>query len=153
MSRTEDPPLDPAMQAIADTLTPEQLDAYKKQGEYIFNSVDFDNVAANNATNVPSAEAVAYIEDGLRSGLHISCLEHDEKQLLHDTFGEKWYERYGYTIDDVILCASCRRGPSMLVKPETLKRCSGCSNVWYCSQEHQKMDWKEHKKVCANKKS
>ncbi|XP_058462124.1 SET domain-containing protein SmydA-8 [Malaya genurostris] len=28
------------------------------------------------------------------------------------------------------------------------KRCSGCSLVYYCSVEHQKQDWKNHKHVC-----
>ncbi len=27
-------------------------------------------------------------------------------------------------------------------------RCSGCRLVFYCSQEHQKIDWKRHKVVC-----
>ena len=28
------------------------------------------------------------------------------------------------------------------------KRCSVCQGVYYCSQAHQKEDWKEHKKTC-----
>ncbi|XP_057653853.1 uncharacterized protein LOC130892442 [Diorhabda carinulata] len=30
-----------------------------------------------------------------------------------------------------------------------LKRCSQCRSIAYCSQEHQKFDWKYHKKFCA----
>lgn len=26
--------------------------------------------------------------------------------------------------------------------------CTRCLGVKYCSQEHQKLDWKEHRKVC-----
>jgi hypothetical protein len=30
-----------------------------------------------------------------------------------------------------------------------LKRCSRCHNARYCAAYSQKVDWKEHKKVCA----
>lgn len=30
-----------------------------------------------------------------------------------------------------------------------LKRCSGCKGIWYCSREHQKADWKRHKRECS----
>ena len=28
------------------------------------------------------------------------------------------------------------------------KQCSGCRSVWYCSPEHQMLDWGTHKKAC-----
>jgi hypoxia-inducible factor (prolyl hydroxylase) len=31
---------------------------------------------------------------------------------------------------------------------ERLMVCSGCKRTWYCSKEHQKLDWKYHKKNC-----
>ena len=27
--------------------------------------------------------------------------------------------------------------------------CSGCRSVWYCSAEHQALDWGVHKKACS----
>ena len=39
-------------------------------------------------------------------------------------------------------CAVCN-------EPAT-KRCSRCKVTWYCSVEHQKQDWKRHKKVTCN---
>jgi hypothetical protein len=33
----------------------------------------------------------------------------------------------------------------------TTMRCGGCRNVFYCSPEHAKADWKEHKRVCRKK--
>lgn len=29
-----------------------------------------------------------------------------------------------------------------------LKACSGCGEIYYCSVEHQKQDWKQHKGNC-----
>lgn len=31
---------------------------------------------------------------------------------------------------------------------EGLKLCTGCYEIRYCSKEHQKLDWKEHKLQC-----
>jgi MYND finger len=33
---------------------------------------------------------------------------------------------------------------------EATKRCSRCKITWYCSVEHQKQDWKRHKKAVCN---
>ena len=33
-------------------------------------------------------------------------------------------------------------------KEDELFKCSQCKSVFYCSREHQKQDWKNHKKVC-----
>ncbi|XP_078062405.1 egl nine homolog 1-like [Mustelus asterias] len=33
-------------------------------------------------------------------------------------------------------------------KMEKLLLCGGCKKSFYCSKEHQKMDWKKHKQVC-----
>ncbi|XP_038656449.1 egl nine homolog 1 isoform X1 [Scyliorhinus canicula] len=33
-------------------------------------------------------------------------------------------------------------------KMEKLLLCGGCKRSFYCSKEHQKMDWKKHKQVC-----
>lgn len=43
-------------------------------------------------------------------------------------------------------CASCKKDRSAL--PNPLKICSRCGGPRYCSQECQKSDWKQHKKVC-----
>lgn len=39
-------------------------------------------------------------------------------------------------------CAVCKQ-PSE-------KKCSLCGNVFYCSREHQKADWKTHKSKCVS---
>lgn len=32
----------------------------------------------------------------------------------------------------------------------SLKRCSKCKAVWYCSRERKAADWRSHKKICKN---
>lgn len=40
-------------------------------------------------------------------------------------------------------CAVCNN--------QTHRRCSRCLNIYYCSTEHQRQDWKRHKSECAPK--
>lgn len=42
-------------------------------------------------------------------------------------------------------CQVCKRAGT---RSEPLKRCSRCSCIFYCGKEHQKEDWKSHKKLC-----
>ncbi len=43
-------------------------------------------------------------------------------------------------------CMVCR----LAATPDTpLKRCSKCACIFYCSQEHQRAHWKQHRKMCS----
>lgn len=44
------------------------------------------------------------------------------------------------------VCAGCKKSPTSL--SQALKRCARCKEVFYCSRECQKTDWKSHKKSC-----
>ncbi|GLV39505.1 SET and MYND domain containing arthropod-specific member 5 [Carabus blaptoides fortunei] len=43
---------------------------------------------------------------------------------------------------EIHTCAECKQ-------PAELK-CSACKLVWYCSKEHQKQHWKQHKNLCKS---
>lgn len=97
MSLFDNPMIDRALKA----LTPEQVENYQKIGQQMYGDVNFtDNKILSNL-NPPMAEAVGYIEIGLKSGLHPNDLEENEIKLLEETFGATWYERYGYSRDEV----------------------------------------------------
>jgi hypothetical protein len=46
-------------------------------------------------------QAIMYIENQITSGLHPSMLESNEKELLKDAYGEKWYSKWGYVEGDL----------------------------------------------------
>ena len=46
------------------------------------------------------------------------------------------------TNEDCPVCELCG-------STEELKICARCKEVWYCSKEHQKRHWKQHKKRCC----
>ncbi len=43
-------------------------------------------------------------------------------------------------------CKICSK--TLAADGTALMQCSQCKNVYYCSKEHQKQDWKSHKKYC-----
>ena len=58
---------------------------------------------------------------------------------------ERFLEEFECRLGDPLLqcnhCKACALGKKML-------RCSRCKSEYYCDVEHQKKDWKRHKKVC-----
>ena len=83
------------------SMTPEQLVEYKKIGEYMYGNINFEDSKIINNISPPMAESIAYVEEGIKSGLLPGDLTEDEVSLLSTAYGEKWYERYGFTVHEV----------------------------------------------------
>jgi hypothetical protein len=83
------------------SMTKEQIEEYKKVGEYMYNNVNFEDNKIINNLDPPIEESVAYIEEGIKSGLLPQDLTENEVVVLNKAYGEKWYERYGFVKDDV----------------------------------------------------
>ena len=95
---------DPTLKKARESLSAEDQEKYKKMGEHMFNNINFANPELSDNFTPPMEEACAYVIQGLESGLHPSYLDEDEKVLLETTYGEKWYEKWGYTkcdLDDI----------------------------------------------------
>ena len=46
-------------------------------------------------------DAVRYIEEQLKSGLHISDLKSNECAVMEDAYGKEWYSEWNYTKEDL----------------------------------------------------
>jgi hypothetical protein len=82
-------------------MSAEDLERYKKMGEYMYSTVDFEDSKIIGDMNPPFAEALLYVEQGIKSGLLPRDLSEDEVNLLTETRGEEWYKYYGFKREDV----------------------------------------------------
>jgi len=91
----------PMVTSALKSMSEEDIAKYKKLGEEMYGKINFEDSTIINNVCAPMAEAVAYVEEGLKSGLHPQDLDENEVCLLIEAYGEKWYEKYGYTQDEV----------------------------------------------------
>ncbi|KLO12425.1 hypothetical protein SCHPADRAFT_941249 [Schizopora paradoxa] len=61
-----------------------------------------------------------------------------ERAILKGVYDAKFHK------EDKLSCAFC----DVRMNERTLKKCSGCKFIHYCSQECQQKDWKGHKEQC-----
>jgi hypothetical protein len=83
------------------SLSPEQLENYKKIGEQMYGTVNFEDSKIINQMGPPIEESVAYIEEGIKAGLLPCDLSEDEVHILSTAYGDKWYEQYGFKEHEV----------------------------------------------------
>jgi len=92
----------PMVESARQNMTKEQLEAYKSQGESMYNSIDFvDNNGKSRNAPEELLDAASYIINSINSGMHISYLEENEKFLLEDVLGKEWYTNFGYVQEDL----------------------------------------------------
>lgn len=80
------------------------LNKYAKLGESFYKDVDYETSAIIDKTNIVPPfmkNAVKYIEESLKSGLHPCMMTNEEKELMKSIYGIKWYENYGYVEGDL----------------------------------------------------
>ena len=92
----------PMVESARQNMTKEQLEAYKSQGESMYNSIDFvDNNGKSRNAPEELLDAASYIINSINSGMHISYLEENERLLLEDVLGKEWYTNFGYVQEDL----------------------------------------------------
>lgn len=77
-------------------MTEEQINNMKVLGEKFHESF---NVSKGDLHDIDMEEALAYVVESLKSGIHPAYLDEDEKAILAAGYGEKWYEKWGYASD------------------------------------------------------
>ncbi|RUP23898.1 hypothetical protein BC936DRAFT_138964 [Jimgerdemannia flammicorona] len=76
-------------------------------------------------------------------------LEEFEKRKPNDDEIDTCYELYVVGDNRArVFCKQCEKPEPKAVGDEAFKRCKRCRNVWYCTADCQKTDWKEHKRSC-----
>jgi hypothetical protein len=91
----------PMIKAAQAALSDEDREKFRILGESMFGGVNFENNQTINNMPPPMSEAVAYLETHIRSGMHPSLLDDNEKAILSDAFGNEWYKEYGYVKEDL----------------------------------------------------
>lgn len=85
-------------------LSQEDKERYKKIGESLYKDVNFNTSELNDSNkNTPPylSDATAYILESIKSGLHPSMLNENEKMILNEVLGNHWYTKYGYVEADL----------------------------------------------------
>ncbi len=92
----------PMIDAARKAMTPEQIEEYKKVGEYMYNSVNYRISEIGSQVKESSEEdLILYATEGLNSGLDPYDLSQEELRALINVYGEEWYNMFDYTSDEV----------------------------------------------------
>ena len=78
-------------------MSKQQIDDYKKMGEKYFSVWDFEKGNPEEILDI----AVAELSEAIKSGLHPVDLEQNDLEILKTKLGKNWYERFGYTEEDL----------------------------------------------------
>lgn len=88
--------------SFLEKVSDEEKEKYQKFGENFYKSFNLDTGAPNyNDPTICMEEALAYVAESLKSGLHPKHLTFDEVTLLRAGYGDEWYKKWNYTLDDI----------------------------------------------------
>lgn len=136
----------PMVQQAMKAMTPEQKEEYKRIGEYMFSDafkMQEDKIVTQAESQIE--EAFRYVNTALMSGLNPSELSQMEIQVLHDIYGEKWYEKYDLTEDEVPKLAFCVSDKPYIPSKEEI-RAKNLAKKQQAKQEKLK-DKKEERRI------
>ena len=85
----------PMVASAKKAMTKKDLDNYQKLGESMYKDINFENSSVNNLPQ-PMVDAAIYVESMLKSGMHPSLLDDNDKNAMLEVYGEEWYKKYGY---------------------------------------------------------
>jgi hypothetical protein len=91
----------PMTRAALAAMTDDQKRRYKEIGQEMYGHMNFEDSKVLNDVPPPMEEALAYIQEQLKSGLHPSDLDENEKAFLVDALGNEWYKKWGYLEEDL----------------------------------------------------
>jgi len=89
----------PMINAAMKAMTPEQLEEYKRMGEYMFKT-DFTHPEPK-PVEVDIADGVFYVENAIKSGLTPEDMTDQELRLMVEVYGDTWYLKYGFRKEQI----------------------------------------------------
>jgi len=92
----------PMVEAAKKSMTPEQLEEYKRVGEYMYNNDVYKVSEIGSKVKQPeNSDLILYATQSLKSGGSPHDLSGSELRALIDVYGDNWYERFGFTQSEV----------------------------------------------------
>ena len=102
----------PQIQRAKESLPPHVRQQYEQLGESIWEQMEASKMSLSNSDGEncdftgenlppPVEEAAANIAEAIKSGMHPSLLEEDEKNLMKECFGKTWWRKWNYSDDDM----------------------------------------------------
>lgn len=94
----------PMVKSARNAMTPEQIEEYKKIGEYMYNDHILSAIASGKAKEIKQAgdeDLILYATEALKSGANPKDLSDKEIKTLVSVYGKNWYEKFGFQEDEV----------------------------------------------------
>jgi hypothetical protein len=86
-------------------LSDEQRERFQRLGEKLYKSFDVYKgellKSEDDSKTIKLEEALAYVVESLKSGLHPKYLDEDEIHLLRSAYGDEWYKLWNYKKEDL----------------------------------------------------
>jgi hypothetical protein len=90
----------PMIESARKAMSKKDLDRYQKLGESMYKDINFETSSVNNLPQ-PMINAAIYVESMIKSGMHPSLLDENDKNAMLEVYGEEWYKKYGYVKGDL----------------------------------------------------
>lgn len=91
-------------QYMQSMLPEEEREKFQKIGERLYSSFDVHKgelLPGQDITSIRMEEALAYVVESMKSGLHPKYLTEDEIHLLKAAYGDEWYKKWNYSKEDI----------------------------------------------------
>lgn len=92
----------PMINAAKKALSPEQMEEYKRIGNYMYNNTNYNTLETTPKINKPtSQELCMYALEFIKAGGEPVNLSEEELNALVQIKGKKWYEEFGFEEKDI----------------------------------------------------
>ena len=90
----------PMVTSAKKAMSKKDLDKYQQLGESMYRDINFETSSVNNLPQ-PMIDAGIYVESMIKSGMHPSMLNEDERNIMKEAFGAEWYKIFKYINEDL----------------------------------------------------